>query len=203
MRVRTSEVEGMRVRRGAPPVRASERVVVSGTKAGRKIGVLGLDLGGTSGLAWWTGTLQGGIKDTLVGGDFGFTQVYCGNGDVVGERAGAEAMALLFRDLDFKWTLAGIPVADHQIACEEFTLRGAVGSTARVGLASARLASLLEGMLVSTASAEQWHRYQPSRSKSFASSERLKKWELWCRSMPHARDAAKQVAIHVATMLEQ
>lgn len=167
-----------------------------------KFGVLGLDLGGTSGLAWWHGQLQEGIKETLLGGTFGFAQVGMGLGTAQHERINAETIAGNYRELVEQWEAAGVPAAHRHIAVEDFVLRPKVGSTARVGLASARLAALVEGMLVATVDAEQWHRYSPSRSKGFATSPRLKAWGLWCRSMPHARDAAKQVAIHVASLLD-
>jgi hypothetical protein len=196
----------VRVKRRAARVRGSEVGLVDGGRGGRggkRIGVLGLDLGGTSGLAWWTGEVaRGSLKECLLGGEFGFTQIGCGNGSVHGERAGAEAISEVWRDLDFKWTLAGIAVGDRAMAMEDFILRPKVGSTARVGLASARLAGLVEGMCVRIVAADQIVRYSPSRSKSFANSDRLRLWGLWCRSMPHARDAAKQVAIHVATVHE-
>lgn len=164
-------------------------------------GVLGLDLGGTSGLAWWHGTLQGSIKDTLVGGTFGFAQEGRGLSSPEAERTQAEAIAARWCDLSAEWTFAGVPLPHHHIAVEDFKLRGRPGSTARGGLASPRLAALVEGMLVRVAPAENWFRYEPGRSKSFATSDRLKAWGLWCRSAPHARDAAKQVAIHIATLL--
>lgn len=178
----------------------SKRFQAMGT-SGKLVGVLGLDLGGTSGLAWWHGELQGSIKDTLTGGVFGFTQVGMGLGTADAERTQAEAIATKFCDLSAEWTLAGVPMPAQSIAVEDFLLRGKPGSTARGGLASPRLAGLVEGMLVRTVSGDGWHRYAPSRSKGFATSDRLRLWGLWCRGAPHSRDAAKQVAIHIATLL--
>jgi hypothetical protein len=170
----------------------------------KKVGVLGLDLGGTSGLAWWCGVIDGemSLRDTLRAGKFGFEQVDCGNGSVAGEREGALAIAKRYGDLSAEWAFDYVAVEDRYIAIEDFILRARIGSTARAGISSPRLAGLVEGILVREIDASNVARYSPARSKGFATSERLKMWGLWCRSAPHSRDAAKQVAIHVASLLD-
>lgn len=165
--------------------------------------MLGVDAGGTTGLCWWTGELKGGIRETLADGVHAWEQVDCGNGTVAGERLGAEQIAERWCDLEAEWTLDGVSVPNRYLVIEDFILRAKVGSTDRVGLASARIGALLEGLLAARIDGEHIARYSPSRSKSFATSDRLKLWNLWCRSAPHSRDAAKQVALHVACLLEQ
>jgi hypothetical protein len=163
---------------------------------------MGIDAGGTTGVAWWSGELKDGLGETLRDGEFGFTQVDCGDGSAGGERAGAKQLAELYMSVSADWTLAAVPVPCQYLVIEEFVLRQKVGSKQRVGLSSPRIGALLEGMLVRVVDEQCVARYAPSRSKQFATSERLKDWGLWCRSMPHARDAAKQVALHVAVLLD-
>jgi hypothetical protein len=167
-----------------------------------RVGVMGIDAGGTTGVAWWSGELKDGIGETLRDGEFGFTQVDCGNGTPTGEREGAERIAHLFVEQQAEWTLASVPIGDQWLVVEDFVLRQKVGSKQRVGLSSPRVGALLEGMLCRVLDGGNIARYAPSRSKQFATSDRLKQWDLWCRSMPHARDAAKQIALHVAVLLD-
>lgn len=168
-----------------------------------RVGLMGIDAGGTTGVAWWKGELLDGIKETLAAGEFGFTQIDCGNGNVALERAGAERLARLYVEQQAEWTLASIPVQHQWLVVEDFVLRQKVGSKQRVGLSSPRIVGLLEGMLVRVVDGEHVARYPPNRSKAFATSPRLKDWGLWARSAPHARDAAKQVALHVAVLLDE
>jgi hypothetical protein len=167
-----------------------------------KVGVLGIDAGGTTGVAWWSGELKETLSETLRDGEFGFTQVDCGNGDTVLERAGVKRLAELYMSVSAEWTLQAVPVPHQYLVVEDFVLRQKVGSKQRVGLSSPRIAAMLEGMLVRVVDERHIARYAPNRSKAFATSERLKQWGLWCRSMPHARDAAKQVALHVAVLMD-
>jgi len=171
---------------------------------GKRVAVLGIDAGGTTGLCWWHGVVLGGIKETLIDGrlGFGFEQVDCGRGTVAGEREGAERICQRWVDLEAEWTLENVAVPNRYLVIEDFVLRAKVGSTQRVGLSSARIGALVEGMLVSRVPGSSVARYSPSRSKSFATSDRLKNWGLWCRAAPHSRDAAKQVALHVATLVQ-
>jgi hypothetical protein len=187
--------------RGGSGARAAAR---PGAGVGRRVGVMGLDLGGRSGTAWWTGELLtgGSLHDTLASGDFGFREIDCGGGTVAGERAGAEAISRLWMSMAGEWSLAGIAVQAQYLCIEDFILRSKIGSKQRVGLSSPRLAGLVEGMLVRVVAEREIARYPASRSKPFATSDRLKKWGLWCRGSEHCRDAAKQVALHVACLLE-
>ena len=164
---------------------------------------MGLDLGGVSGVAWWKGDLgDGSLADCLSSGVFGFAEVDCGRGDVLGERRGAIEISRMYDSMMLDWTLDGIPVSSMWLVIEDFILRVKAGSTQRVGLSSPRLAGLVEGMLVRCIDGEQIARYPASRSKNFATSSRLKKWGLWCVGSEHCRDAAKQIALHVAVLRE-
>lgn len=165
----------------------------------REIGIFGLDLGGTTGVATWHGWLGDRklpIAEELKAGVFWGGQVACG-GTVEGERAGTLLLRQMWRD----W-VNDTEIEESWLVMEDFVMRGRVGSTDRVGLSSARLAALVEGALLDELDANRIARYSPSRSKGYASSERLKKWGLWTVGKPHARDAAKQVAIHAAVLRE-
>ncbi len=189
-------------RRAQASEQARRRARVVQRGVGRRVGVLGIDAGGTTGLFWWHGELKESIRETLVGGRSGFEQIDCGMGSVDGERLGAEKIARRWVDLEAEWTLDDVPVQGRYLAIEDFTLRAKIGSKQRVGLSSPRIAGLVEGMLVRRVAGSSIARYSPSRSKSFATSDRLKDWGLWARGAPHSRDAAKQVALHIAVLLD-
>jgi hypothetical protein len=180
------------------PAQARARVV-----GGSRIGVLGVDAGGTTGLCWWTGELKETIRDTLRSGDYGWEQVDCGRGPAAAERLGAERIARRWVDLEAEWNMGGLPFDAMYLVIEEFVIRAKAGSTQRVGLSSPRVGALVEGMLAGRVPVGRVARYAPARSKHFATSDRLKDWNLWCKSAPHSRDAAKQVALHVAVLLEK
>lgn len=165
------------------------------------VGMFALDAGGVSGCAWWTGKLLGSIKETLNAGEFGFAQIDCGRGTVDGERRGAEHIAHLYNDMAFKWTLAAVPVDDRYLLVEDFIIRQRVSSKQRVGLSSPRIVGLVEGMLVRIVDGANIARYSPSRTKTFATNERLRNWGLWCRGAEHSRDAARLIALHIAVLL--
>lgn len=173
-----------------------------------RYGIMGLDLGGVSGVTTWIGDVRSGdsISGTLRAGRFEWTQVDCGKGTADGERRGAERIAGEWLDFEFECCLSSVPVGNRLLCIEDYRLRSrpggmAGGSMARVGLSSPRLAGLVEGMLVRAIPGERIIRTVPATSKSFATNARLKDWGLWCRGGEHARDAARQIAVQVARFL--
>jgi hypothetical protein len=169
------------------------------------IGIIGVDVGKTSGVGWGIFNQQlrddHGIWLALARGrDIGCAEVPLG----AGPRMGMDVVSLVIAKIA-DWNMRGLRLdVEVEVAIEDFIVRKDLrGGTAKDKLAPVFVTGMLFGALAATNNSHMVHFITPSDSKSFANDQRLKKWARmggvrgragWVKGMPHARDGWRLVA---------
>lgn len=175
------------------------------------VGLYAVDPGGTSGVSWGVFPVKGSTKGQVSRACHrGCTEVAMAEakGLVPNAMSGEQAAAALIVDsfLAFREECdsAGVPA---RLIIEDFflypkVLKGEGGSSQREGIAPARIASAMEAHLWNKLEGMAWTvgvRYQmASEAKGYCTNDRLKRWGLWEVGKPHARDAARHLALGLA-----
>lgn len=181
------------------------------------IGIIGIDPGGTTGVAWgWFSPAlrdRTGLWKALARGRrTGYAEL--------GEKKAKSRddiikkgliVSLAVSDIIADWNIRGLGVGDVLVVIEDFQVRS--GDRLTGGTASDKLAPVfIAGSLTGTLGAVGWGGtikfVSPNTSKNLANDARLKHWAGlvrprgsagWVRGKPHARDAFRLIA----TGLEQ
>lgn len=181
------------------------------------VGIIGIDPGGTTGVAWgWFNPAlrdKSGLWVALARGRrTGFAEL--------GERKAKSKddiikkgliVSLAVADIIADWNLRGLGVDDVRVVIEDFQVRSGdrlTGGTAQDKLAPVFITGSLTGSLSVIGWGPVIQFVSPNVSKNLANDARLKHWAGlcrprgsagWVRGKPHARDAFRLIA----TGLEQ
>lgn len=175
-----------------------------------KLGLMAVDPGGTTGLAWGIFDTDGdGIADMLASG------VSVGSAEATGSEQW-QAARIVDHWLEFRDLCSGLSYP-CELVIEDFVLRPGRATADRAQLAPVRVTSLIEGMLCNhdlgkdTGHGEETWNYlrewivtkiviqQVSAAKSFATKDRMQRWGIWQVGMRHSRDAWRHIALRLAT----
>jgi hypothetical protein len=172
------------------------------------IGIIGVDGGKTTGLAWgrfspdlrdrttlWNALARGrGVDWDQIGPD-------ATGGDSI---AAGLLVTTKIGAIMAEWNLLGLGVDDMRIIIEDFQLRrDLIGGTGRDKLAPVFVAGLVVGAWSGVGFGRCIRFVAPSQSKSKANDDRMKYWARlarprgtagWVKGKPHARDAFRLVA---------
>lgn len=188
-------------------------MVSKGCQVKKPCAVMAVDPGGTSGVAWGVYDLScDGIADVLASGE------HAGCDQVTGESELYHADQLARKWWEFERVVAAnYALVIPTLVWESFVLRIGEGSSDPKGLSPVRITALTQGMFnvmysglnLSSLSEEDWEcgreltypvqEYQsPANAKAFAKKERAQRWGIWQKGMPHATDAMRHLALHLA-----
>lgn len=168
-------------------------------------GILAMDPGTTTGLAW--GLIKLDEQDDMnsfqvVQRDLKMvSQVPADEGDDfwTEEFNAAKVIANKWLDLQFRWNMMGISYQRMFFVFEDFVLRpGHQHSSVRTGLSPVRITALVMGMLAGHSPLPNYVPQQPGTAMSKATNDRLKANKLWIPGMPHGMDALRHLCLWVS-----
>lgn len=170
------------------------------------VGIIGLDLGVTTGMAWgiWNPALRDevGLWTALARGRrMGHRQVYSEDIRGAGDKVGQIVFSIIS-----DWNLAGMPLPNIRVCIEDFQAKPnkVMGGKAADKLAPVFLNGMIQDRLVLYKLEYMIQVYDPSISKAKANDDRLKDWARQCRPQgkmgwikgkQHARDACRLIAV--------
>ena len=169
------------------------------------IGVMAIDPGGTTGVAWGVfdedecGESVTTLMLGLVSGDS--CEV---SGD---EREQAVSLAQLWNEFYFECTVErGMRSDDVRLVVEDWTPRLPLKSGERVVFYPVRIPAMLEGLLGVKWFGAVWQsrgvEYQmPSLAMRFGTNARLRRWGRWVKGSDHRRDAWRHVGAYLSSEL--
>jgi len=171
------------------------------------LGIIGCDLGVTSGLAW--GIFSPALRDRSSlwnalskGRDYGWTELIAESGDTLDSGL---MVCTAVMDRLAEWNLRGLGTNDVLVVIEDFQVRrNLMGGTARDKLAPVFMAWMLSGVVTGAGWCRTVQWVSSSVSMSLATDDRMKRWSYymghkrkragWIPGKVHARDAWRLVA---------
>lgn len=169
-------------------------------------GAFVLDPGGSSGLAWAVLRDEGTIAERLL------SREKAGTDTISDPSWMAQAREISRRWIDFRAACHRQGIAAYFV-CEDFILTR-LKSSDRVGLYPIWVAAAVVGYRNGLADAYElggfgpaapievfWQ--SPSQAKTYATDDRLRRWDLWIKGREHERDACRHLAYFVADSRSQ
>jgi hypothetical protein len=164
----------------------------------RRVAIMAVDPGGTTGVARGTFDLGlGSVRECIAGCDD------LESFDVAGdEREQAMGLALEWKEWQFdRHVEGGIALSDVVLVFEDWTPRLPLKSGERVVFYPVRIPAMFEGLAWRCLPPDGVRWQLPSTAMTFATDARLRSWGLWFRGRVHQRDAARHVAAQLNSLL--
>lgn len=170
---------------------------------GQRVGIFAVDAGRTTGVAAGAVTLSGSIQEIFERDPLDVYQVSCENPKVPEwycEVEGAKEIAAGFLNGRRDWLRERLCEEHIFFVFEDFVLNRQSQNYQRAGISSARVMSLVMGMLEMARPrvAVNYVPQTPADAKTRWTSERLRRSGLWTVGLEHGRDATRHAALFVA-----
>ena len=166
------------------------------TKNRTRIGVLAIDPGGTTGMAWGVFTWKGTVGRTVAEGELmGSCQI--DKADELEHTSEILATLETFRTLCRR---AGVKRVE--VVIEDFVLRPQIATKGREMLSPVRITAMIEaGHIGLYRYRLEYHLQGPAEAKGFATNDRLKRWGVQTHGGGrHAKDAWRHIAVFLAKL---